>query len=867
MTRFLTTLLIILSVQCFSQNPKYLKWSKFYGGSQVDNLSKIIKNQNGFLLAGNTLSNDGDVTVNHGMEDIWLVQIDSIGNILWEKSYGNSLSERLVDIIATEDGGYIITIHKDFDNGNSIMKIDNKGDITWEETLATTGSPSEKFYLEKTTNNHCLVAGTLERNFWVIKIDESGNVLWEKSYGELNNYCLLNDIITINDSEFLLGGLKVPTGEGVNEDNDLWLVKVDSSGILLWDMEYGGSEDDELIAININTNNEILIGGHANSSDGDINSGNKGRQDIWLAKTDMNGNILWEKTLGGSEDDFISSIDNYDNLDYIIGAYTNSFDGDFESEFQGYTDYKLLNISSSGYINWYRSFGGSDWDFLHSVYILENGDILAGGAGGSQLNHLDTVSGNHGQSDFWLIKLGNNVPPTDIVLSDSIVNENSGLSFIGVLTTIDEDIDDQHEYEIISDDDEIKNTFIIFGGYLFAETENLDYYSKNNYSVTIQTKDREGNTFRKQFNIKVINEFDLDYVLLKHPSCLDFSDGSIEVGLKGFIPPLTINWYYYNSSWSKLENTSLYIKNLSPGEYMLEATDSTGGTIQFTFTLIQGLVFEGTNICYITSNVLYNEIHIDKGVGNYNVEKYLIYRESISQNTYEKIGEIISSENFFIDSLVNNRTQSYSYKISIIDSCGNESSLSSHHSTIHLSQNRGISGEVNLFWTHYTGLEVPTYSIYRQKDNEDFELLKQISGNNNTYTDFTSKPAFNYQYYISFQITDTCFTEINIKSSENITVKSNTVSTDSNYTNISNPESPFIKIYPNPVNKKLIIKNFNSEKLSISIFDIVGKKILERISTLNTIEIDFKSKPDGVYLINIVDHKGKQFRNKIIKKE
>ncbi|MBN2604149.1 MAG: T9SS type A sorting domain-containing protein [Candidatus Thermoplasmatota archaeon] len=862
------TLLILLIplvvFKSFSQNPKYLKWSKFYGGSQDDNLIQILKNQDGFLLAGNTLSNDGDVTVNYGMDDIWIVQTDSIGNIIWQNSYGDTLSERFVDIIETEDNGYIITIHKDFDNGNSIMKIDYKGDVIWEKTLTTTKSPSQKFYLEKTTNNHYLVAGTIEGRFYLSKIDESGHVLWDKYYGETNNYSNLNDIVATNDSGFLLGGFNV-IGEGENANINFSVVKIDSLGSLLWQKTYGGSEDDELITMNVSSNNEILIGGHTYSNDGDISSGNKGRQDIWLVKTDVNGNILWEKTVGGSNNDYISSINNFDNQDYIIGAYTESIDGDFESEFQGYTDYKILNIGSSGEINWYRSFGGYFWDFLHSIYILENGDILAGGVGGSPLNYLDTISGNHGYADFWLIKLGDNTPPTDILLSDSTVKENSDIVLVGSLTTIDEDIDDLYEYEIISDDEEIRNTFNIIGRYLFAETENLDYHSRNNYLVTIQTKDREANTFRKQFNIKVINEFDLDYVILRHPSCPDYKNGSIEVGLKGFVPPLTLNWYRYDTIWIPIGDTTLLIDNLSPGLYMVEATDSTGGTMQFQFTLNQGTPFEGTSLCYITSNSRYNEIHIDKGLGNYNVEKYLIYREGISENNYEKIGEINPLENYFIDSLVNNRTQSFSYKVSLLDSCGNESNLSSNHNTIHLSQNRGTSGEVNLYWTPYVGLDVPTYSIYRQKENEEFELLTQISSNNNTYTDFTSNPSFNYQYYISFQVEDVCYTDVNLKSDEIIEVKSNIVSTDVNYTDVLEIENTSIKIYPNPVNDKLIVENPNSHKLLINIYDLIGTKILEKESTDYYTEIDFRTKTNGVYLIEVTDSNGNQHMNKIIK--
>ena len=168
--------------------------------------------------------------------------------------------------------------------------------------------------------------------------------------------------------------------------------------------------------------------------------------------------------------------------------------------------------------------------------------------------------------------------------------------------------------------------------------------------------------------------------------------------------------------------------------------------------------------CYVTADsidITKNRIFINEGIDPYNIAKFLIFREGVVANQYDKIGEIdvSSGEGSYLDD-VDNRVQAYRYKVAIEDNCGNVSELNDvEHVTNHLTANQGIGGEINLIWSGYEGMFVPTYQIYKSTNEGDFELLTEVSSNNTSYTDFDVNPANAYKYFIGFEADVNCVAE------------------------------------------------------------------------------------------------------------
>ena len=179
-----------------------------------------------------------------------------------------------------------------------------------------------------------------------------------------------------------------------------------------------------------------------------------------------------------------------------------------------------------------------------------------------------------------------------------------------------------------------------------------------------------------------------------------------------------------------------------------------------------------------------NRIFINEGQNPYNIAKFLIYREGSVANQYDYIGEINtdSGEGSFLDEQVDNRQRAFRYKVKILDNCGNESPLSDiEHVSNHLQASQGINGEINLEWSGYEGnLFIPTYQIYKQVNEGDYELIDEVSSNTLTYTDLSVDPANSYKYFIGFEADVNCVSEgggINIKFDEYADLKFDDVQT------------------------------------------------------------------------------------------
>ena len=760
-------------------------------------------------------------------------------NLEWEQTYGGSSSDILYSTITTSDGGYLLG------GGTS----SNDGDIQ--------------------SGNHG------SSDFWGVKIDSEGTIEWEQTYGGSDSESIRSTTST-PDGGYLLGGYSNSNDGDIQSGNhgssDFWVVKIDSVGTIEWEQTYGGSLFEGVYSIITTPDGGYLLGGNSNSNDGDIQSGNHGSSDFWVVKIDSVGTIEWEQTYGGSESEYIKSTNLTNDGGYLLGGWSQSTDGDIQSGNHGLYDYWVVKINSEGTIEWEQTYGGSDMDYLTTTIPTSDGGYLLGGW--SQSTDGDIQSGNHGGRDFWVVKIDSEGTieweqtyggSSEEILNSNLPTLDGGYLFGGSTLSNDGDIQSGNQggdgdFWVVKIDSEgtieweqtyggseseyIKSTNLTNdGGYLLGGTT-----TSNDGDI------QSGNHGLYEYWVVKINPDDIYITDITYgePYCLDDTIGSIEIEVGNYTPPLSFLW----SSGQTTQN----IYNVSSGIYSVTITDSEGMELTEQFNLVPQPIYEGTNLCYLTTDGSFNLVYIDKGLDNYNTDKYIIYREGSIVGVYDYIGEINSDENYFTDTTINNNSRSYSYKVSMMDKCGNETNISTSHSTIHLSINSGTNNEVNLYWSQYMGLTTPTYSIYRRYLNEEFVLLEEISSNNNTYTDFPPEQNSLYEYYISFNVETTCDTIINTKFNDFISIKSNYVSLGGTGL-LSEFYNEKVKTYPNPV-KDMLFVNLENLELNVDkilLFNSTGKLVFSSEGTelkSKIIEISVLKYNTGLYNLNLYTKQG-----------
>lgn len=362
-------------------------WQKCLGGSDEDYFSGgfIPLNNGHILFAGGTSSNDGDVSGNHfpGRIDGWLVETDSIGNVIWQKCYGGSFNEGFNDIKSTPDGGYILVGY----TGS------NDGDVS---------------------GNHS--PGISNNDLWVVKLDSARNILWQKCLGGSGGDASLKVFVS-PDGGYVIGGVTeswdgdVTTALGLG---DFWIVKIDSLGSIVWDKSYGGSRDDFPSQMSQCNDGGYLLAGDVKSMDGFVTGNHDStiyQTDIWVVKIDSAGNLQWQKCLGGKWNEscyWLSGVKD----GFIVSGMTNSDDGDVSGVFYcgGSAPYScnnmwLVKIDSSGVIQWQKCLGGSGEQIGYQcIQTADNGYFVSGYT--SSFDGDATGGGNHGGfGDGWVIKL------------------------------------------------------------------------------------------------------------------------------------------------------------------------------------------------------------------------------------------------------------------------------------------------------------------------------------------------------------------------------------------------------------------------------------------------------------------------------
>lgn len=440
-----STIIIVFSfhLSAFAQAPA-VEWQTTIGGNKIDLMYAVQITSNGGCVIGGS-SNSGltgeKSQGSKGGFDYWIAKLDKSGSILWDKTYGGDDVDYLISITATSDGGFLLAgvsesgISGDKSQGKFgnydywIVKIDGSGNFQWDKTLGGNKGDFLNCVLQ-TKDGGYLLAGHSESgisgsktessrgffDYWIVKTDASGNKLWDKTYGSTTSDYLYSVLQTSDGKYYLNGTSGSKAGADKTEDSkggmDYWFLKLNEDGSKVWDKTIGGSGTDFAYAIKKVSSGGFMLGGYSDSNiSGDKTADCNGLYDYWLVKVDQNGNVQWDKTIGGDDEDELYSLDQTSDGGFILGGYSESgISADKTEACRGDYDYWVVKTDGSGNVVWDKTLGGSGADELLSVRKTSDGKYVAAGYSYSNASG-DKTENNTGGCDYWIVKLGGPEPP------------------------------------------------------------------------------------------------------------------------------------------------------------------------------------------------------------------------------------------------------------------------------------------------------------------------------------------------------------------------------------------------------------------------------------------------------------------------
>jgi hypothetical protein len=400
------------------------QWTKAIGGTSADEAHAIqLATYGHCIVVGYSTSNNGDFFGRYGAVDIWLARLDASGNLIWKQNYGGLDDDRAFALKATLDGGWVLAGHTHSNSidvsGNHggfdawVVKLDSLGNIIWQKCLGGSGDDEAMDIIQLPDGDFVLIGTTKSTDgdvtvnygsddFWVVKLDAAGNLLWQRSFGGSNS-----DegrvISNTDDGGFIVAGRTSSDDGHISQTQggmDFWVLKLNFEGKKGWDKNYGGSGIDWAEDVHQTRDGGFIISGVTTSTNGQA-SGNHGMYDFLVVKTDKDGEVEWTKVLGGSYEDYGRNIIQTQDDGYAVCGMVQSSDGDAVGN-DGLADAWVVKLSSSGELQWQKSLGGTqDETFNALVENTEGALILAGHARSTN----GDVTGVHGSIDYWVVKL------------------------------------------------------------------------------------------------------------------------------------------------------------------------------------------------------------------------------------------------------------------------------------------------------------------------------------------------------------------------------------------------------------------------------------------------------------------------------
>ena len=359
------------------------RWDRTFGGADYEELHAVTPTlDGGFVLGGSTLSgNSGDLTTpSLGHWDYWVVKVDEDGNKEWDKRFGGEAEDRMWAVLYTSDGGYLLA-----GGSRSNRSIDKSEDAIGE------------------------------MDYWIIKLDAQGNKEWDKTIGGSGEDRLRAGILETTDGGYIMAGFSNSPISGDKTEpskgkTDYWVVKINGTGFVEWDRTYGGEEEEQLFSFTATTDGYIMGGDSRSGIGGDKTDSLRGITDWWILKIDLNGNILWQRTFGGIFEDVMLDIQSTMDGGYIAAGKSlspPSLGSDKTGLLHGLDDFWVIKLDSIGNKTWDATYGGNDTDIAHDIRQTIRGTYVVAGVSHSN------VSGNRSDvldrcKDYWMLGIDQN---------------------------------------------------------------------------------------------------------------------------------------------------------------------------------------------------------------------------------------------------------------------------------------------------------------------------------------------------------------------------------------------------------------------------------------------------------------------------
>jgi len=340
-------------------------WTQTYGGYSDDRTYLAQQtNDGGYITGGLTLS------FGAGGQDTYLVKTDSFGNTQWTNTYGWTASDVAFSLQQTTDGGYILAGWTNSWGAGwadfYLVKTDAAGNELWTQTHGGTAT-DQAWSVQQTTDGGYIIAGSTESfgagftDFYLVKTNVIGDTLWTRTYGGTSSE-IAYSVQQTTDGGYITAGYTGSFGAG---SFDFYVVKTNAGGGTMWTQTYGGTSGEIAYSVQQTSDGGYIIAGSTDSF-------GAGFSDYYLVKTDASGNTLWTRTYGGTDSDLAQSVQQTADGGYIIAGETYSFGA-------GGVDYYLVKTDALGDTLWTHTYGGYSADFVRSVQQTTNGDYIVAG--------------------------------------------------------------------------------------------------------------------------------------------------------------------------------------------------------------------------------------------------------------------------------------------------------------------------------------------------------------------------------------------------------------------------------------------------------------------------------------------------------
>jgi len=866
-------------------------FSTYLGGSDFDSEpSMVLAQDESLVVAGQTKSTNFPVTVGAYQTqknldyDITISKLDpTASTLIFSTFLGGNNSDTRPDIDVGEDGSLFIagsTFSTDFPVTAGAFQTTNSGD----------------------------------RTGFLTKLQSVGSALIFSTYLGGDSYDEINAIVVdTNGNAYLTGSTdsnNFPTTPGTiyYEYGSLFIVKLNPTAT---DLVYGARFSTGYgydIAIDDAGNAYITgtVGDYLPITPGAFqtqptNNGSAFATVINSLATD----VLSSTYLGGNNPDYGLSICLTQNGDIVVGGWTGSSDfpttdDSFQPENAGYSDGFVIRLNPTcTQMVWGTLLGGNSEDNINKMSLDDSDNIVVTGFTGSD-DFPVTTDLYGGSIQFWLpgfVSLISNdgsellysvlisslgeVEGTDIFVKDNgsiILTGTAGLEFLTTSGVIQPNFGggfcDNFIMEIIPVNCQTTCTTTVLnhvscrggsdgqvranpsGGiepwsYLWSNgqtTQIATGLSAGNY--TVEVTDSIGCTAEASVTITQPTLLVLASLQTWPASCATSPDGSALAQASGGTPP-------YTYLWSNGE-TGNQATALLPGSNSLTVIDNNACEKITFFEISYIQPFNEEEICAVTLNTeTNNNLVVWEKTEGVRTIAYNIYRESSTGGIYEFIGSTDFNESpMYEDLTANPAQQSYRYKLSVVDSCQEESDLSDFHKTIHLTSNMGINGEVNLLWSPYEGFTYPTHFIMRSVNGGAFQLIGQLPASNFSFTDL-APPAGLKKYMIEIDAPGSCGLR------DSFRVHSNAVIVTETGLNEAAGNATYL-IKPNPCDGRFLIEtppatvNLN---FTVMVYNSQGRLVLtkETQPSETGISIDIMDQPDGIYLVKLYNTLGESF--------